>query len=265
MPTVKLRAGDAVATVEPDHGGRVGQITVGGQRLLVDVPVARDPLLWGAYPMAPWAGRLRNGRFCFAGVEYQMPLDHRDDADPVRHHAIHGLLYRRRWPPGDATAMSWGARLDLDWPLGGEVLETITLEADRLTLTLEVRSTGAAFPAVVGWHPWFRAPDSLAFAPTAMYERSADGLPTGRLGEPSAPPWDDCFVAAGPVELHYARRHAPVVTISADCDHWVIYDHPADATCVEPQSGPPDAFNLDLPTHVVGPDAPLRRTFTIAW
>jgi len=150
MPTVKLRAGDAVATVEPDHGGRVGQITVGGQRLLVDVPVARDPLLWGAYPMAPWAGRLRNGRFCFAGVEYQMPLDHRDDADPVRHHAIHGLLYRRRWPPGDATAMSWGARLDLDWPLGGEVLETITLEADRLTLTLEVRSSagtrGSALP-----------------------------------------------------------------------------------------------------------------------
>jgi len=56
-----------------------------------------------------------------------------------------------------------------------------------------------------------------------------------------------------------------VVTISADCDHWVIYDHPADATCVEPQSGPPDAFNLDLPINVVGPNAPLRRTFTIAW
>src|SRR5690606_34548827 len=107
-------------------------------------------------------------------------------------------------------------------------------------------------PVTIGWHPWFVKPvtDRLEFE--AMYRRGADGLPTGELVDPTPRPWDDCFVRPrGPLRLHYAdpsggADQALVVTIASDCDHWVVYDEPVHATCVEPQSGPPDAANLGL-------------------
>ena len=111
---------------------------------------------------------------------------------------------------------------------------------DRVVVTLGVESTGADFPAEIGWHPWFRKPDGLEFTPTAMYERDDVGVPTGALVEPTPGPWDDCFVNTGPVVLRYDRPIASLVRIESDCDHWVVFDEPSDATCVEPQSGPPD-------------------------
>ena len=121
-----------------------------------------------------------------------------------------------------------------------------------------------ALPATIGWHPWFAKPDRLVVHPVAMFEQDTFGLPTGRLVAPTPPPWDDCFVNREPVELRYHRRLAPVVTVSSpDCEYWVVYDKPAHATCVEPQSGPPDALNLrpDVTTSA----HPVRRTMSIGW
>jgi aldose 1-epimerase len=123
--------------------------------------------------------------------------------------------------------------------------------------------TPVAFPGEIGWHPWFRKPTSLTFHPDAMYECDGIGLPTGRLVVPTPGPWDDCFVNTAPVTLHYADSPLGDVTLSSDCDHWVVYDMPADATCVEPQSGPPDAFNIR--PRLVTTTHPLRRTMNIAW
>ncbi len=96
-----------------------------------------------------------------------------------------------------------------------------------------------------------------------MYVRDAIGLPTGELINPPPGPWDDCFLNRDPVRLVYGRSLAAVVTVSSDCDHLVLYDQPEHATCVEPQSGPPDAFNLQ--PEVVSPGSPLRRTMTWSW
>jgi aldose 1-epimerase len=266
-----LRAGDVTVAVFPTHGGRIGQVTVADQPLLVDAPPVgdRDAKSWGAYPMAPWAGRIRGGRFTYGGVEWALPVNHRDgDGGPGRAHAIHGLVFDRDWPDAGSTdAASWSGSCSLDWELGGRVTHEIAVDPHRLTMTLTVESTGSDFPAELGWHPWFRKPDRLDGDLTAMYERDRFGLPTGQLVAPGPRPWDDCFLVRGPVTLHYERPVAPVLVLEADTDHWVIFDEPEDATCVEPQSGPPDAFNLDLAgtPHVVRPGEPLRRRFTISW
>ncbi|MEM1333882.1 MAG: hypothetical protein AAGG08_10520 [Actinomycetota bacterium] len=67
--------------------------------------------------------------------------------------------------------------------------------------------------------------------------------------------------------LHYERAAAARVEVTSDCDHLVVFDRPAHATCVEPQSGPPDAVNLGgaHAPDVVAPGSPLRRTMTISW
>ncbi len=261
-----LTAGDAVATVHPAAGCRIGQITVAGQPLLVDVPGTEGghPMAWGAYPMAPWAGRIRNGRFAFAGSEHRLTVNHHDGDGPERAHAIHGLVFDRPWQNvHDVAGTSCTGEIELSWEFGGKVTETIELFADRAVVTLTVETSVGQLPAEIGWHPWFRKPDRLDFAPTAMYRRDEFGIPAGELVPPSDGPWDDCFVNAEPVVLHYERAVAPTVTVTSDCDHWVVYDMPTDATCVEPQSGPPDAFNLR--PHVVDPVTPLRRSMIISW
>ena len=91
----------------------------------------------------------------------------------------------------------------------------------------------------------------------------AIGLPTGELVGPSAPPWDDCFVNTAPVVLHYHRDWVPRVTITSDCDHYVVYDEPTHATCVEPQSGPPDSPTIR--PRLITPGHPLERSMTIGW
>lgn len=273
-PPVVLRSGDATVTVHPAAGGRIGQIDVAGQPILVDVPDITGgeahPMLWGAFPMAPWVGRIRQGRFRFDGIDRQLPINHHDAPGPERAHAIHGLVFDRNVASvtadeGEfgqiAPATSWRGTIDLDWEFGGTVTQVVAAFDDRVVSTLHVESTNGSFPVEIGWHPWFRKPDRLDFSPTAMYERDEFGLPTGELVEPSSGPWDDCFVNTEPVVLHYDRPIAPTVTVRSGCDHWVIYDQPDDATCVEPQSGPPDAFNLG--PHVAGPD--LVRTMIISW
>ena len=168
---------------------------------------------------------------------------------------------------------------DASWPFGGTARQTIELIDGQLRCDLSIEvdhHTSMPFLGEIGWHPWFRKPDRLSFHPDAMYERDHIGLPTGRLVAPSEGPWDDCFVNTAPVTLHYdslndsrggaldARGHdISAITLSSDCDHWVVYDEPAEATCVEPQSGPPDAFNIR--PRLLTATHPLRRTMNIAW
>jgi aldose 1-epimerase len=128
-----------------------------------------------------------------------------------------------------------------------------------LTCTLEVM-TSESMPAQVGWHPWFVRPARLDVNFAEMYVRDADYIATTQRITPPPGPWDDCFTGA--------RRSPAVIfddgvriTVESDCDHWVIYDMPTHALCVEPQSGPPDGFTLR--PQVVTATQPLRRTMTL--
>ncbi len=234
-----------MVTVEPAAGGRIGQIAVGRQQLLCDDPSA-GAIGWGAYPMAPWAGRLRDGRFTFDGTTHQLPLNHTDE-DGTRH-AIHGTVFDAEWTVDEVGPDAITLHCPLDtvpgWPFAGTARQTIVVADDRVTCRLRVDTDGDPFPASIGWHPWFRKPDRLTFEPDGMYARGGIGLPHATLVPPVAGPWDDCFVNHRPVTLHYPRSDVTAVTVTSDCDHWVVYDQPAHATCVEPQSGPPDALNV---------------------
>src|SRR5690606_22081091 len=109
-----------------------------------------------------------------------------------------------------------------------------------------------ALPLTSGRHPWFRKPDRLEYSPTAMYPRDESHVATLPLVPPGPGPWDDCFVNTAPVVLHRAGQ---VLRLTSGCDHWVVYDGTAHATCVEPQTGPADAFNLGSPELQPGQEA----------
>ncbi|MGH9135150.1 MAG: aldose epimerase, partial [Ilumatobacteraceae bacterium] len=188
---------------------------------------------------------------------YELPIDASFDLPP---HAIHGTAYRQAWDVDSVGDDRVVLGCDLAWVLGGRAWQSIELAENRLECVLGVAAGDQPMPAEVGWHPWFVKPESLSFDPLSMYVRDGDGIPTGELVSPPPGPWDDCFVNTEPVHLHHAEL---TLTVTSDCDHWVVFDEPAHATCVEPQSGPPDAFNIE--PRVLAPGAQLVRTMTIDW
>lgn len=280
---------DARVIVSPSRGGRIRQIGVGDVGLLAAIPDDEATSTgWGLFPMAPWAGRVRNGRFHFMNRAIALDLNHEDSegagGGPIvpptpaapggvapedrNRHAIHGTTFAREWSVDSVRANQVEMRCDLrgslGWPFDGIARQVISLSSDRVDLMMTVESVdGSVFPATVGWHPWFAKPDRLEFSPIAMYEKDDIGLPSGRLIPPSTGPWDDCFVNHETVTLHYDRDVVSTVTVASPADHWVVFDALDIATCVEPQTGPPDAPNIR--PQLVAPGSPLRTTMSISW
>ncbi|CAN5604999.1 aldose 1-epimerase [soil metagenome] len=248
-------ARDVVVTVAPSAGGRIAQLEVDGRPVLVGGDHASHPAMWGAFPMAPWAGRVRSGRFRFDGTRYDLHQN-------LPPHAIHGTTFDRRWTTTFHDPQSIAMEIELDWPFGGRATQFLTVRPDALVCELTVHARDAAMPAEIGWHPWFVKPDSISFAPVGRYVRDTHGIAIDEVVIPdlTAGPFDDCFVNTAAVVLHHGRHS---LTLESDCDHWVLYDEPHHATCIEPQSGPPDAFTI-RPRRLSAGDS-LRRTFRLSW
>jgi aldose 1-epimerase len=260
-------AGDASVTVDVDRGCRLSSLVVRGRELLVG-DASRGELEWGCYPMAPFAGRVRHGRFSFDGEAYQLPCN-------LPPHAIHGYAMGLPWSPVDAVAGAlsgvWTVSLrGTAWPFSCRVVHRIALAGDgsSLSLVLEVHADDGPMPASCGWHPWWRRPVDVSFDADRMWRRDAEGIPDGTFVAPPPGPWDDCFTGlrSAPVltfDDGDGRGPGPVVTIETTCPQLVVYDERDDAVCVEPQTHPPDALNLGA--AVVEPGAPLVAALTLRW
>jgi len=259
-----LEASDARLQVSPQDGGRVSSLVVRGSELLVTE--GATPMMWGSFPMVPFAGRIRRGRFPFGDRDVQLALNLPPDA-------IHGTVFERPWQVDDPTTLS--IDLGSGWPFVGRVVQHFALTDDQFDVSLSLVAD-EPMPAALGWHPWFRrrlvrpggrstepsAPVEINFNAAWMYARGADDIPTGELVEPPAGPWDDCFTAL---------RSAPRLTwpgvlgleVASSCDHLVVYDEPPDSVCVEPQTAPPDFVNMAPSTTI--PGVPLVATMTWRW
>ncbi|MET9256986.1 aldose 1-epimerase [Streptomyces sp. NPDC003717] len=254
---ITLTAGDAEATVLPGNGGRIGGLRVGGTELL------RQGERYGCFPMAPWCGRIREGRFRDGAVEHQMPLT----APP---NAIHGTTRDHAWTTARVTADEAVLTYDLvdPWPYSGRVTQVFALAADALTLTMAIETYDSSFPAQLGWHPWFNrtldgSSAELAFTPAWQEERGADHLPTGQRTDPKPGPWDDCFGMPDGVDVTVTWPGRLELRVTSPEQWVVVYDEQEAAVCVEPQTGPPNGLNT-LP-RLVTPIDPLEATTTWRW
>ena len=262
---VVLRWDDAILAVDPVMGGRLASLVVGGYELLVTE--GDGPIYWGCYPMVPFAGRVRDGRFRFAGRRHQLPLT-------MPPNAIHGTVLDRPWHVMTRSDQHVELVTDLgpDWPFQGEVVQTVALVAGGLEASLELRAA-EPMPVVLGWHPWFRrtidgTAAALDFEARSQYLRGQDGLPTGATVPPTPRPWDDAFTDL----VIPPRLTWPGITrleLRSDAPFWVVFDEHPDAICVEPQTGPPDAFNLaaaiGVDPPVAAPDRPVSIAMAWRW
>lgn len=244
------------AEVSAVDGGRIARLVIAGFDLLVTSGPSTTPLHWGCYPMVPWAGRLRHGRFEHEGRTIAMPID-------MPPNAIHGTGYTSAWEVRDQGIDFVELDVGLEWPLGGRAHQHLQLTPDALVCVLTAIAGHDSMPVTLGWHPWFVKPVSDHLVFDAYYPCDDEQIPTGELAPPPERPWDHCFVGPSlPLELVYANGLR--VSVESDCDHWVVYDQRSYATCVEPQSGPPNALDMGR-AQVLQPGEMLQRTMTVRW
>ena len=243
-------------------GGRVASFRIDDRELLRTEGIG--PIQWGSYPMAPYAGRVRQGRFRFDGRDYTLPITHET-------HAIHGTVLDRAWTVvGEPAETAAVIQTDLgpDWPFLGRASQRVELAADALTFELAVEAD-ERMPASIGWHPWFiRRPAGVEttvevdFDAEWMFVRDDAGITTEQRIPTPRGPWDDCFTGV---------RRPPVLrwpgflelTVESPCPFWVVYTVPPDAVCIEPQTAPPNALNTT--SAIVEPGSPLEATMTWRW
>ena len=247
---------DISIQIDEADGGRAVSWRVGEHELLGANGV--HPIDYGMYPMAPWAGRIRDNLVSVGGVTHSLPVNF----EPW---AIHGLVLSERFDVivHESDHVVLQREFGPAWPVNGGVRCAWTLDAQGLTTEITSYGEVAEFPAVIGWHPWFtRVLDGVSASwgtdCTELLVRGADALPTGdrRPFDLQESPFDDVFVGG-----HHAEIRWPgVLSLEIENSHpwFVIYDGPQHFICIEPQTGPADGLtDRHSPVTLVRSDQPL--------
>lgn len=223
--------------------------------------------------LAPFPGRIKNARFEWDGVTYDL-----EDTSGAGH-AIHGFAVREAWREvsrtDDRVTAQFQPSIDApaalsQWPCDYRLEATYTLEAHRLRLGLSAENLGdLPMPFGFGSHAYFRLPLTDGGDPEATIVRatidgewvSEEAIPTGEL---AALGDGETLPAGGPLagrEFDTPYRFASgasttevsdpgsgrrvVQTFDASMKCCVIYtpEH-REAICLEPYTCTPDAIGL---------------------
>ncbi len=198
---------------------------------------------WGWFAMVPWAGRIDRGLIKDKdGSAFVLPTQW----DPP--HAEHGFGFVSSW---ESTGPN-SSRLDMPSPYAPAYAEqTIEVEGNTMTWSLNYFANGCTLPAWVGLHPWIpkeigpSLDAEFSFSPERMLLRGENGIPTGELVDVPKRSWDDAFFGvSSPPVIRWGT--VAQLKMTSKVPWWVVYDEDPLAICVEPQTAPPDAANLGI-------------------
>ncbi len=266
MELIALRAGDTRLTVAPAAGGSIARFWTEHPGRAIEwmrpTPAAaltkRAPLDLGCFPLVPYSGRIRNGRFRFQDRDVVLPLNFLPEA-----HSIHGHGWVMPWrvvrADGGSACLEYQHKAD-DWPWTYRARQDFILEPNRLTLEMALTNEGPGpMPSGLGPHPYFaRTPKATVSAGIGkMWLNDSETMPI----EPVEPPaerdlnkgvrvdavaMDNCFSGWDHKAVIEWPEWKARLTMTADAplDFLVVYA-PARQNffCVEPVSHAPDAVN----------------------
>src|SRR4051812_9083269 len=141
----ELTLEDARLSVSP-VGAALESWSIDGRELLADGDFAGKVL-------APWPGRLRDGRYRFGGVEHRTPTTERE-----RRNALHGLTIARTWRKIRSSACHLTLACDLHpgsgYPFSLALEAEYELAAGSIAATLRATNVGSTpAPFGAGLHP----------------------------------------------------------------------------------------------------------------
>lgn len=258
---IRLSDGPAELEVAPAEGGCITAFRWRAEGGVIDwlrpAPpgAGLTPNDSACFPLVPYSNRIRQGRFRFAGRDYQL----QPNFAPAPH-TIHGHGWKLPWrvTAQDSASLALVYEHDgSDWPAPYRAEQRFSLHDGALTVELAVTNTGdTAMPAGLGLHPYFpRTPDCrLTATVEAMWATDAEVMPTELVDadlsgglSPDAAPLDNCFTGfAGQAAIAWPE-HSASLTLEADpaLPFLVVYT-PAGKRffCAEPVSHCTDAVNL---------------------
>ncbi len=257
-----LRAGALEAALWPSLGGRVATFrTLGGPEWLEpiprDLPLAEALRSGGAYPMAPYCGRIEQGRFDFDDERHPLP-PHPISAP----HSLHGIAWDAPFA-GELISPS-AAKMTLDHPGGGgwpwafRLEQRVTLNPEGLAIAMRLTNTDARRQAVgLGFHPFFpREGARLTFRAARRWRLGPTLVPVANEPIPErmdfsrgarvSPGFDDVFGGfdgRGWIDWPWGALE---MTAGANTATAVLFSPPARRFfCFEPISHAPNAHNRE--------------------
>lgn len=138
----------------------------------------------------PFPNRIKHGIYSFAGESFQLPIN-----EPERGHAIHGLVFDRKFTIDAQVADHDHAKLSLTYEVQNTEegypfktrlnlvykLSSKGLEVEATIINLEQKS----IPVGIGWHPYFKLDDkdidsmSVLLPESLLIEVDKNMIPTG--------------------------------------------------------------------------------------
>lgn len=239
------------------------------------------PYHFGA-PMLMPPGRIRRGRFSYAGVDYQF------DQNTANDNHIHGLHRTQAWTVTDhevcadscSVTASFHTLDDPNWvrqyPTPLEFRLTYVLSGSKLTHKLEVTNVGEqAAPFGFGTHTWFmmdHEPDrwTVKVPVSGVYELDNELIMTGNtlplgayesLNEgqiAQGTNFDTVFsIGSHKPEAWLIRDDGYTISYKGNepfFKHWVLYTRGEadEIICLEPYTWLPDAPNLPFDQETTG-------------
>lgn len=220
---LQLRAGQASLSLVPEQGALVTELilpTPSGPRNVIDGAILAqlpDNPGYRSAVLFPSPNRLRDGRYRFAGKDYQFAVN-----ETATQTALHYFLWRLPAEVTDVHVTDDYHRATLLWrydgnepgyPFKADIYITYTVHAaGSLDVLMAVENTDSvAIPVGLGWHPYYTlgvAIDQCSLHLPAVRRVEIDQrmLPTGelpvddRFAQPAlleATPLDNCFVLDG--------------------------------------------------------------------
>jgi len=287
---LRLDVGHARLEVCPALGGVVTEFSwdIAGRRMhwLRPAPEGSGfpPTDAAVFPLIPISNRVRDGRFRFQDLPYEMALNF-----PPEKHAIHGHGWQTAWDVTDRSESSCtlSFRHDAaDWPSAYEATQRFTLSETEMAMDMAIRNIGdRAMPAGLGPHSYFiRTPEARVTAPVeAMWTGGPDVMPIDLVPLPddrclpdgivaSAIAMDNIFTGfAGDARIDWPEWEASL-TMHADpvFGFLVVFTPPGeDFFCVEPVSNCTDGLTMLADgrdghgIHVLEPGEQLSGTVTL--
>jgi len=250
---IQLRSGGSAATLLPDLGGAIGSFAVGDVPILRPTPAnAASPLDAACFPLVPYANRIADGRFTFAGEDYALPRNVASFKHP-----IHGLGWIMPWmvkaQEANRAVLACMHSADEHWPWDWFATQAFVLEDGALQVTLEVTNqSDRAMPCGLGHHPY------LVRNPRAEVTFIAEGvwLSDARMVPVETAPADtfgDFGAGAMPNPVNLTdncwfgwqgeARLGTVSVTSSEARFLHLYAPPGENfLCLEPTTAMPDAF-----------------------
>jgi NAD(P)-dependent dehydrogenase (short-subunit alcohol dehydrogenase family) len=184
-----LASGPWTAEISPQIGGAILALAHDGAPVLRPTPdavvEARDVRHSACYPLIPYANRIANGRFSFAGEEHQLAPNFPGP------HTLHGVGWRRAWRTLRTDGSSCAIALEhrpvgdeaADWPFAFDARQVFELGEHGLTVRMAITNADdRPAPAGLGLHAFFprRPGERIAFRAAAGWSNGADMLPDAR-------------------------------------------------------------------------------------